>query len=28
LLPRLKEAFILNQVEWSDHCPVWIRIEE
>jgi exodeoxyribonuclease-3 len=26
LLPRLKEAFILNEIEGSDHCPVGIDI--
>ena len=28
LLPYLKEAFILNQIEWSDHCPVWISLDK
>jgi exodeoxyribonuclease-3 len=27
LLPRVKEAFILNEVEGSDHCPVGIVLE-
>lgn len=27
LLPRVSEAFILNDVEGSDHCPVGINIE-
>lgn len=27
LKPRLKEAFILNEIEGSDHCPVGIVIE-
>lgn len=22
----LKDAFIRNNIEWSDHCPVWIKI--
>lgn len=26
LLPKLKEAFILNEVQGSDHCPIGIRI--
>ena len=26
LVPRVKEAFILNEVEGSDHCPVGIEI--
>ncbi|HEY8405164.1 MAG TPA: exodeoxyribonuclease III [Flavobacteriales bacterium] len=26
LLPRLKDAFILNEIEGSDHCPVGIEI--
>lgn len=26
LLPRLKDAFILNEIEGSDHCPVGIDI--
>ena len=26
LLPKLKEAFILNQIDGSDHCPVWIEL--
>lgn len=27
LLPRVKDAFILNEVEGSDHCPVGILLE-
>ncbi len=27
LMPRVKEAFILNEVMGSDHCPVGIEIE-
>ena len=26
LVPRVKDAFILNEVEGSDHCPVGIEI--
>ena len=26
LLPRLKEAFILNSIEGSDHCPIGISL--
>ncbi len=26
LLPRLKDAFILNEIEGSDHCPVGIEL--
>ncbi len=28
LLPRVREAFILNEVEGSDHCPVGIVLSE
>ncbi|MEN9639398.1 MAG: exodeoxyribonuclease [Bacteroidota bacterium] len=27
LLPRIKDAFILNEIEGSDHCPVGIEIK-
>jgi len=27
LLPRVKDSFILNEYEGSDHCPVGIIIE-
>jgi exonuclease III len=27
LLPQISEAFILNEVEGSDHCPVGISLK-
>ena len=27
LLPKLKDAFILNEIEGSDHCPVGLELE-
>ena len=26
LVDKLKDAFILPEITWSDHCPVWIEI--
>jgi exodeoxyribonuclease-3 len=25
---KLKDAFINSEVIWSDHCPVWIEIDD
>jgi exodeoxyribonuclease-3 len=27
LIPDVKDAFILNEIEGSDHCPVGIELE-